>query len=486
MDNRHETGISPPNANDRIFRPEDLAHWCGGHWENPPPRIRGFTHDSRRVAPGNLYIAISGAKRDGHDFVPDVLRAGAAAALVRTDWQPPPSPEGGANAGAPPPSLLRVSDTRQALLALGNGYRRRVAPFIIGVTGSIGKSTVKEWTAALLATIGPTAATSGNFNTDVGLPLSLLQMAPETRLGVFELGMNHPGEIAPLARTLEPQAAIICALAPVHLEAFASMEAIADEKAALLRQLPASGFAVLDAASPWFDFLRRQTAARVVTVSLGPAIAADYQAEDIREGTGDFTLTGRAADHPRSLSVGLPGRHNILNLLLAIAAARSCGAAWEAIEEALHRLPRMPMRWEQRQWHGMTVINDAYNASPAAMEAAIRAFAAAATGHRRVLVLGEMRELGPDAERLHAASGACVAECGGDLLIAVGKGGGWIAETALRHGFGGDICRVDDAREAGAALARLTRAGDWVLLKASRGVALEGALSAWQDNLENH
>ena len=460
-----------PLQQDQPFDPRELADWCAGRWDAPPGPVRGVMHDSRALRPGNLYVALPGATVDGHAFVAQALQAGAAGALVQAGWRPDAP-------GAPLP-LLRVPATRPALMDLGRGYRRAVAPFMIGVTGSVGKSTVKEWTAALLATTRSTASTCGNFNTDIGLPLSLLQMPRQTRLGVFELGISHPGELRPLCRVLEPDAAIVSAIGPVHLEFFGRLEAIADEKAELLRALPAAGFAVLDAESPCFDFLRGQTRARVITVSRAGA-AADYRAAAIDTRTGGFRVQGPGEDRPRELRLGVPGAHQVLNALLAVAAARACGVPWEAVEAALPRLPRMAMRWEQGEWGGVTLVNDAYNANPVSMEAAIRTFAQVAGGHRRLLVLGEMRELGPDAAAFHAASGACVAASGCEALIAVGRAGGWIADAAVRQGFGGTLVRVADAAAAGDVLASLAVPGDWVLLKASRGVHLEQAAERWR------
>ncbi len=464
-----------PLLHDQPFDPQELAEWCGGRWDAPPAVVRGVMHDSRAIRPGNLYVALPGATVDGHAFVAQALQAGAAGALVQDDWQPKAT-------GAPAP-LLRVPSTRAALMELGRGYRRAVAPCMIGVTGSVGKSTVKEWTAALLATTQSTAATCGNFNTDIGLPLSLLQMPRQTRFGVFELGISHPGELRPLCDVLQPDAAIISAIGPVHLEFFGSIEAIAGEKAELLRALPNAGFAVLDAESPFFNFLRSQTRARVIAVSRAGA-AADYRAEEIDARTGGFILHAAEGGRPRELRLGVPGTHHVLNALQAVAAARACGVAWEAIEEALPRLPRMAMRWEQAEWRGVTLVNDAYNANPLSMEAAIRTFALAGAGHCRVLVLGEMRELGPEAQTFHAACGACVAASGCEALVAVGRAGGWIADAAIQQGFAGILVRVADAAAAGDALAELAATGDWVLLKASRGVHLEQALERWRRRVD--
>lgn len=458
------------------FDGEEFARWCGGVWDGRAPRLHGVCHDSRRVSPGALYVALAGARRDGHDFVAASLAAGAAGAMVRQEWRPV------AAAGRLP--LLRVDDPLCALTAAAAGYRRAVAPFVVGVTGSFGKTTVKEWTAALLAGAQPTAATPGNYNNAIGLPLSLLGMPRAARLGVFEIGTNHPGELAPLCRLLRPDAAIVTAIGPAHLEFFGSVAAIADEKAELLRALPAAGFAVLETGTPHFDYLRRQTAARIVTVSLGAA-DADYRAVVNDERTGAFALTERGARAARHLRLALPGRHQVLNALLAVAAARNCAVPWEAIEERLARLPRLHGRWEEMRIGGVDVIDDSYNASPETMEAALRTFAGLTTERRRWLVLGEMRELGAAAEEAHAAVGSCVARTGGDLLVAVGPAGGWLAAAALKAGFRGEIVRVADAAAAGALLAERARPGDRVLLKASRGVALERALSVWEECLKS-
>ncbi|MDD5707902.1 MAG: UDP-N-acetylmuramoyl-tripeptide--D-alanyl-D-alanine ligase [Kiritimatiellae bacterium] len=456
-------------AAEPLFEPAELARWTGGAWEALPGLLHGVCRDSRGTTPGALYVALPGERFDGHDFVMRSLAAGAAAAMVRCDWQPP--------AGTPRQPLLRVDDTRRALAAAAAGYRSSLACFVVGVTGSVGKSTVKEWTAALLAACQPTAATRGNYNNDIGLPLSLLAMPRDTRAGVFEIGMNHPGELAPLCRLLRPDAAIVTAIGPVHIEFFGSVDAIAREKAELLRVLPADGFAVLDADSPHFAFLRRQTAARVISISLQAAPDADYDAAIVDELMGVFTLKERATGVIQSLQTGIPGRHHVFNATLAVAAARARAVPWETIARTLPRLPRLAMRWEEMRIGGVTLINDAYNANPLAMASALSTFAALAAGRRRVLVLGEMRELGAVAEAMHAEAGACVARTGGDLLVAVGTAGAWIAEAAKAHGFAGEIVLTSDATAAGDVMIARLHPGDWVLLKASRGVALEQAVT---------
>lgn len=453
--------VDPPR-----FSPREWAAWTQGTWERPPVELCGVCRDTRDVRPGSLFVAIRGARLDGHAFVAEALRRGAAAAMVAADWP----------ADGPWP-LLRVADTRRGLSEAAAGYRREVRPFTVGITGSAGKTTVKEWTAALLGTAGATAATIGNFNNDIGLPLSMLSMPRDTRHGVFEIGTNHPGEIAALAAVLAPDAGIVTNVGPVHLEFFGTIAAIAHEKAALLRSLPTSGFAVLDAASSHFDYLASQTLARVVTVALDAE--ADFTGTELDPRTGALTVRDRGAGTAHRVQAPAPGRHNALNALLAIAASRMRHVDWSAIAATLPSAPSAAMRWEVRERAGVRVVNDAYNANPIAVRAALETLAATCGAGRRVLVLGEMRELGQSSEEEHRGIGRSVAATGGDVLITVGTAGQWIADGAVEAGFRGSVLMAPDAAEAGKLLAEVASSGDTVLLKASRGVGLEHALDAW-------
>lgn len=450
-----------------VLSAENVAIWSGGRWEALPSRgISGLAFDSREVTEGNLFAALASDKADGHRYVEKALDAGAAGAIVRQDWHAP-------REGMP---LLRVADPLRAMHDIARGYRRAVAPFIVGVTGSVGKSTVKTWTAALLGEQFRTGATIANFNNDIGLPVSLLAMPPDIEKGVFEVGMNHKGELAPLCRTLEPDAAIVTAIGPVHIEFFPSVEAIADEKAELLRAIPAGGFAVLDAASPYFGILAAATKARVVKVRVredDAAPEADYEARPIYPASGSFELRGGRVTRPVSITTGHPGAHNILNALYAIATALECGVPFDKVVAKACDLPSLAMRFEREVEDGVTWVNDAYNASPLSMAASLKAFAATTPkGGRRIYVLGEMRELGAESRRHHDAIGALLASLGGDVLVCVGEAGGWIADAAVAGGFTGETVRVADADEAGIAIKSIARPGDSVLIKASHGVGL--------------
>ena len=452
-----------------FFSAAEALAWAGAAPEGAlPAGFPGVYTDTREPARGRLFVAIRGPKFDGHAFAAAAVAAGAGAVLAAADAALPP--------GLP---ALRVPDTAAALRALAAGYRAKVAPFVLGVTGSAGKTTTKEIAAHLLGALGPTARTPGNWNNDLGLPKTILAMPPDTRFAVLEAGTNHPGELAPLAALMRPDAAIVTNVGPVHVGNFGSEEAIAREKGELPRAVPASGFVVLDAALPRFADLRRGVAARVVATSSDAAAApdADYVAEEVDLADGSFELRTRAEGRVRRFATGLPGRHQIADALLALAAARELGVPWEEIAARLRTVPRVSLRWEESDREGVHWVNDAYNANPAAMESALEAFARVRPGARHVAVLGDMGELGEAAEALHRRVGRAVARHGADVLVAVGRLSRALADEARLAGFPAtDIHLAADADGACELLARLVTPGDAVLVKASRSMALERAL----------
>ena len=448
------------------FSPTDIAHWAGGTWQNAPTTpLTGVSINSRTLQPGELFFALQGAQVDGHDFVTDALARGAAGAVVRPAFARKKSKL----------PLLAVPDPAAALRAIAAGYRATLRATFIAVTGSVGKTTVKEMTADLLATVAATARSHGNFNNELGLPLSLLTVPPDTRFGVFELGMNHPGELAPLCELLQPSVGIVTMVGPVHFEFFDSVQAIAEEKAEVLRCLPPDGLAVLDAEGDWFELLRNVAPCRVITTALGGA--ADYVAMADAAPAGAFTVTERATGECVALQNSLPGAHNIRNALLAVAAARAHAASWEQIRAALAAYQPVGLRWQRSEWRGATMINDAYNASPPSMAAALKTFAETPVTGQRWIVLGGMRELGAAAEDLHNALGHAVAELKDSHLITVGELGAWIAAGAFEAGLAaGKIVICDNCADAAVVLRAHLQPGDAVLLKASRGEKLERVL----------
>jgi UDP-N-acetylmuramoyl-tripeptide--D-alanyl-D-alanine ligase len=432
-----------------------------------PGPITGVSNDTRTLRPGDLFFALRGEGADGHDFVAAALAAGASAAVVAAGRLNP----------LPAGACLEVDDPAAALRRMAAGYRRALDPLMVGVTGSVGKTTVKEMIAEVLASEAPVARTRGNWNNDLGLPLSLLAMPAATRIGVFEIGMNHPGELAPLCRLLQPDWGVVTRIGPVHLEFFESVEAIAREKAVLLQSLPADGLAILNTGDPYFPILRDAAAARVATVAVGRA--ADYAAV-IPDPGGRLEMEERGGRR-YAVRVPLPGRHNAENALLALAAGRERGLSPEAIQAALARVRPPPMRWEASDFGGIRLVNDAYNANPMSMRAALLAFAAEPVPGRRWLVLAGMRELGHAEAAEHETLGREVASGAWAGLVTVGARGRLIAEAARAAGMDpGRVAACPDHAAAAAELSRRVRPGDAVLFKASRGERLETVLAFWR------
>jgi UDP-N-acetylmuramoyl-tripeptide--D-alanyl-D-alanine ligase len=458
------------NLRNNALDPTEAALWSDGNWTaTPPAPLNGVFSDTRAAAPGALFIAIKGENFDGHEFVEKAFDCGAAAAMVDED-NPLPS-------SRPARPLLRVKNTRDALRSLAAGYRAKINPRVIGITGSAGKTTTKEWTAALLSTAFKTAKTPGNLNNDLGLPFSLLAMPADAEIGVFEAGTNHPGEIAPLAALMRPTVAILTNIAPVHIGNFGSEQAIADEKAALLRALPPDGAAILDAASPYFACLAAQASCRVIAVGETPS--CDYSASEIDAATGEFSVHEKSSHETHRIRTGQSGTHNVTNALMAIAAARHFGVPWQSMDPAFADMPALDKRWQRIEKDGVHWINDAYNANPLSMEKALERFALEPCAARRIAVLGDMFELGDYAETGHRRTGSAAARAGLDLLLTVGEmSSRWLAASAVEAGMSAEkIERMETAIAAKTFLKQNLRAGDLILLKASRGMRLEALLS---------
>lgn len=448
-----------------LLRGTDLAMWTGGQWEGTIPDVLGVTQDGKRMLPGGLYVALKGERYDGHTFVEQAQQNGAAAALVRSDWSRPP--------GVTIP-LLRVAETRSALGMAAAGRRRTLKTFILGITGSAGKTTTKELAAAVFSGGGCVHATFGNLNNDVGLPLTLLAIPETAATGVVEIGTSHPGEIGNLCRVLNPDAAIVTVVGPAHIEHFTSEKAIAAEKAELIRSVPERGFAVLNAAGVYASYLREQAACRIVTVCLGEGPESDFVGKPIDLDDGFIMVCEQQSGESQAFRSGLSGRHNALNLLLAVAAARTAGLAWEAIAQGLAHLNMPQMRWQRTEAAGVVSINDAYNANPLSMRCALDAFSQTKALTRRVVVLGDMLELGVDSERFHRELGCELAEGPWQMVVAVGKNARWIAEAAINAGFPATAVHYfSDTTAAVNGIAGLVKPGDTLLFKASRGMALE-------------
>jgi UDP-N-acetylmuramoyl-tripeptide--D-alanyl-D-alanine ligase len=432
---------------------------------------RGYSIDSRTVQPGELFFAVKGERLDGHDFVEQALSRGAIAAVVG---------KGQLARYSNPTGLLAVDDTLVALQTLATAVRKMWGKTAIAVTGSMGKTTTKEAMAHLLAIKYRVHRTKGNFNNHFGLPLGLLTLEPEYDLAVVEMGMSHAGEISALARIALPDQAVVTNVAPVHLESFDSIAGIARAKYELIAALPHGGTAVLNADDEYVCQFGRDLKGKVVMFGLKPT--ADVRAENIEvlgaEGTR-FDLVSREMRQP--VQSPLLGKHNVYNVLAAAAIALEHGITPSEIAAALPSLQPADKRGQVVQVGNITVLYDCYNSSPKALMAAIDILAAM-PARRRIVVAGEMLELGPTGEQLHRECGRYMAgiHAGSklDFLLGVRGLAQSMVEGAGEAGLQAEF--VATPEEAGEWLARETREGDVVLLKASRGVKLEKALETWQ------
>jgi len=428
---------------------------------------QAYSIDSRTIGPGQLFFAVKGERLDGHDFVDSALEKGAVAAVVQKSEL---------HRYAEKSRLLAVDDTLIALQALATAVRKVWGKPLVGVTGSAGKTTTKEAIAHVLAARFGVLKSEGNFNNHFGLPLMLLKLEPEHEVAVIEMGMSHAGEIRALAKIAQPEIGVVTNVAPVHLEFFDSIAGIARAKYELVESLPATGTAVLNADDEYVSQFGRDFRGRVITY--GTQAMADIRAENVlthgAEGSEFDVVISGGREHAR---LPLVGEHNILNALAAVAVGLARGlTAAEAIN-ALSTLTPPDKRGQVLQLGNITVINDCYNSNPKALHAMVDALAAMKAS-RRIVVAGEMLELGPSGEELHSIAGQHVAAKKIDVLIGVRGLSRAMVEAARQAGAKAQF--VVTPEEAGEWLAREARDGDIVLLKASRGVKLEKALETWK------
>jgi UDP-N-acetylmuramoyl-tripeptide--D-alanyl-D-alanine ligase len=427
----------------------------------------GYSIDSRTVQPRDLFFAVQGERLDGHDFVDQALEKGAVAAVIRQDQ----------SARYPVKTrLITVSDTLAALQTLASAVRRLWGKPLVGVTGSTGKTTTKEAIAHVLSTSFRVLKSEGNFNNHFGLPLMLLKIEPEHDLAVIEMGMSHAGEIAALAKIAQPEIGVVTNVAPVHLEFFDSVAGIARAKYELIEALPANGTAVLNADDEYVSQFGRDFRGKVVLYGSRPS--ADVRAENIQprgaEGSAFDVVVGSCRE---KAALHMVGTHNIYNALAAVAVGLERGLSPSEAVSALASLVPADKRGQVVKLGNITIINDCYNCNPKALEAMIDALAAM-PAKRRIAVVGAMLELGPAGDDLHRQAGEYIARKNIDLLLGVRGQAELMVEAASRARMRAEF--VTTPEEAGEWLARETRDGDVVLMKASRGVKLEQALEKWQ------
>jgi UDP-N-acetylmuramoyl-tripeptide--D-alanyl-D-alanine ligase len=438
----------------------------------------GYSIDSRTINAGELFFAVKGERVDGHDYVEVALANGAVAAVVSMDWLAPDEPD-----RIDPCKLLRVATAADAgndsvldaLQRLALAVRRRWGKRLIGVTGSAGKTTTKEAIAQVLDARFHVLKSEGNLNNHFGLPLQLLKLEPEHDVAVIEMGMNHAGEIAALTRIAEPNWGVVSNVAPVHLEHFPEgIYGIARAKYELIAALPEDGVAVLNADDPYVAAFGRGLGQRAVFY--GTDWSAQVRAEEITDyGFDGILFTVLAGGERVEVRLKLPGRHNVSNALSAIAVGLRSGMALSECAAALAELRPADRRGQLIEWRGAKLVNDCYNSNPRALDAMVDALLAT-PADRRIVVAGEMLELGPAGEELHAACGRRMAERGIDLVVGV-RGLAEVLATAARTSST-ESRFFPSTEETAAWLRSNLRPGDAVLFKASRGVRLERALTA--------
>src|SRR5438128_8788974 len=425
--------------------------------------VEKISTDSRTLKPGELFVGLRGEKFDGHKFVEAAAKAGAAGAVVDLAWT------GQAPANFP---LIRVQDTLQAYQNLAAKYRRSLSLRVIAITGSNGKTSTKDFTAAVLARKFRVTRTEGNFNNHVGLPRTMLEATSEHEVAVWEIGMNHPGEIAALARIAAPDAALITNIGIAHIEFMGSREAIAAEKGALAEAIGPQGSIILNADDPFSKNIATRTHAKIIFAG---TTAGTIRAGEITQSAhgSDFTILEGAP--PCRSPLPLPGLHMVQNAMLAVAAGRLFGLSLEEAAAGLVAAPLAKARLQIRQINGVQFIDDSYNANPDSMKAALRTLVELDADGKRIAVLGEMRELGKESARGHREVGETAAELGVDQLIAIGDMGAAIAEAAQQAGLE-KTAAVGSISEAAEMLTEITAPGDLVLIKGSRTARTERVL----------
>ncbi|TAK00498.1 MAG: UDP-N-acetylmuramoyl-tripeptide--D-alanyl-D-alanine ligase [Chloroflexota bacterium] len=446
----------------------ELAALTGGELLRASYRpVRGAAVDSRLVRPGELFVALPGERTDGHRFLDAAVAAGAAALLVSEAIPPSALDRLGEE------TVVRVPDTLRGLQAIAAAWRARFDPLVVGVTGSIAKTSTKEAVATVLAADRRTLRSEGNQNNEIGLPLTLLRLGPEDAAAVLEMGMYVGGEIRELTRIARPRIGVVTAVLGVHLSRIGTIEAVEDAKAELVEALPPNGVAVLNADDPRVRRMAGRTSAGVLTYGFDPDAAVG--AEDAASaGLDGMRFTLRLPDSARvPVSIPALGRLSVHNALAGAAVGHAAGMTPGAIAAALAGGWAAPHRGQVVRVAGITIVDDAYNASPASVVAALDLLAG--LPGRRVAVLGEMLELGDAAAAGHREVGRAAAPvC--DLLCVIGAGPGpeAIVAGAREGGLRDDrILALEDRESAAQLLPAVLDPGDVVLVKASRGVALD-------------
>jgi UDP-N-acetylmuramoyl-tripeptide--D-alanyl-D-alanine ligase len=418
---------------------------------------------------GELFIALRGENFNGHKFVETAAKAGAGGAIVDLEW-----------AGSVPKEfpLIRVRDTLAAYQNLAGNYRKSLSLKVLAITGSNGKTSTKDFAASVLSRKFRVTKTAGNFNNHVGLPRTMLEATSADEIGVWEIGMNHPGEIAALSTLAAPDAAIITNIGVAHIEFMGSREAIAKEKGALAEAVATEGTVVLNADDSFSKAIAERTHAKVIFAG---TTGGTIRASEITQSADGSEFTILEGAHRCRAQLPVPGLHMVQNAVLAVAAGRVFGISLEECAAGLASAPLTKARLQIREIRGVHFIDDSYNANPDSMKAALRTLVELDADGKRIAVLGEMRELGAESERGHREIGEAAATLGIDHLIAIGDVAAAIAGAAEHAGLK-NCATVGSTAEAADLLCEIAAPGDLVLIKGSRLARTEQVIESFRNS----
>jgi UDP-N-acetylmuramoyl-tripeptide--D-alanyl-D-alanine ligase len=428
--------------------------------------VTGASIDSRSLAVGEAFFAIAGHHRNGHQYVSDAAARGASCLVVHTLPDDPP----------PTVPLVLVDDTTRALGRFAARHRARFSIPVVAVTGSNGKTTTKDLLAAVLDTRWRVLKSVASFNNQWGLPLTLLDLAPEHQAAVVEIGTNQPGEIAALSAIAAPTVGVVTIVVAQHTEFLGSIEGVREEKAALVRALPPEGRAVLNADDPNVLAMARDTRARVLTFGTTPA-ASVHLASDIADEADAVRFTIAHGAERAHVRLALAGRHNAINALAAAAAGVALGFSLPDIARGLGAAQPIKGRCVWREVGAVRILDDTYNANPVSLRAALETVTARRGDRRLVVVLGDMLELGESADEAHRDAGRCLAAAGVDEFVGVGPRARLAVDAARAAGLG-EARHVLTFEDSVAHLLKRLAPGDVVLVKGSRGMRLERVVDA--------
>lgn len=458
-----EPAIHYPTQNVDALTLQTIAEYAGGvlRCGDPTKRIKEIGSDSRAVGRDTLFLALRGDRFDGHEFVAAVAAAGAAGAMIEAG-----------KVDASLPTHFALIEVRNSLLAyqrLAAAYRRTLPCKLVAITGSNGKTSTKDLTAAVLASRFKVVKTHGNLNNHIGVPRTLLQISAQDEVAVVEMGMNHPGEIAPLASLAAPNVAVITNIGTAHIEYMQTQAAIALEKGRLAEAVDSTGHVVLPAEDPFSESIAERTAARVVTVGFQ---RGDIRAEDVRPDANGtlFTLVSGGERLPARLPV--PGKHMVLNSLFAVAVGSLHGVSLRESLASLAEVSLTKGRLELKTVAGLKFLDDSYNANPDSMVAALETLARMPVAGRRIAILGRMGELGSEAVPGNQRVGAAAAREQIDQVVAIGQDAEHLVQSAKAQGLQ-DATAMESVEEAASWLSDFAQPDDLILIKGSRSAGLE-------------